>query len=80
MDIESTLADLRAKITAAEAARTRASIESENAVKARDLALEGLKEFGVTTTAQATAKLAELEAELATALAEVEAALAESGA
>lgn len=79
-NIEETLATLRTKITAAEAARTRASVESENAIKARDQALAGLKEFGVTTTAQATEKLAELKADLDAALAEVESALTESGA
>lgn len=76
---EDTLRGLREQINQATADRARAQAGYDAAVEQRDKALAGLKEFGVSTPAEAAARLKALETELEQALAEVEQGLMEAG-
>lgn len=78
MSTEDQIKNLKARMSAATASRARAQVEHDNALKERDAALAGLKDFGVTTAPEASALLERLERELVEALENVEAALKEA--
>jgi hypothetical protein len=71
---------LNDRINAATAARARAQVEYDGAVRQRDEALAALKAYGVSSVEEARALLESLEADLARELAAVEEALKEAGA
>lgn len=62
------------------AARARAQVEHDNAIAARDAAVARLREYGVSTSAEASALLQALEAELAEEIQKISAALEVAGA
>lgn len=78
-NLESQLADLRRRISAAQAARARAQVEHDHAVADRDQALDELRRRGVTSSAEVTALVQKLESAVSEALDELETQLKEAG-
>ena len=79
--IEDQIRTARAGIAQAQTKKTRAAVELDTAKQRLADARAILKnEFGVVTTEDAKAKLAELKAALDAALEDIETALAEAGA
>lgn len=81
MDIEDKIRELRTSISQVQARKARAAVELENSKDRLQAARRILsEEYGVTTTEQAKAKLAELSADLDDAVKSIENALNEAGA
>lgn len=81
MALDDELRTIQTKISQLTARKTRAEIELDNATAKRTEAQATLKEeFGVSTTAEAQAKLVELRAYLTDVIAEVESELEAAGA
>ena len=81
MDIEDKIRELRTSISQTQAKKARAAVELENSKERLAEARRILSdEYGVVTTEQAKAKLAELSADLDDAVKSIENALNEAGA
>lgn len=80
MSLEQSLADVQARITAAERARIKAEHERDSAqAAATQLRAELQRDFGVSTAVEAEAKLIILRAELADIVEQLRAALDSAG-
>jgi adenylyl- and sulfurtransferase ThiI len=81
MNVQEELRELATKIGVAQQQKTRAEIELETSTARRNETVKALKEeFGVSTGADITAKVKELEEALAAHVAEVRTTLEEAGA
>jgi len=81
MALDDDLRTIQTRISQLNSKKARAEVELDNATAKKNAARAALKEeFGVSTTADAKQKQAELEEALTTVVSEIEAELEEAGA